>query len=133
MKSLLYIIFISLVWIHTVEAQHNDNNKIYRESEATPENLVKPTFVYRNETFQQYVQKRVGNVRPTITQKIFIEFIVEKDGSLSNITFSEATEERTKKKFLKVFKKCPKWQPGLLNGKPVRVRYMMPIMITVSN
>lgn len=63
---------------------------------------------------------------------VFISFVIEKDGSLSNIELDEkASKEATqdmKDEALRVIKSMPKWQPGRFDdGTPARVSYELPI------
>lgn len=62
--------------------------------------------------------------------KFLVEFIVEKDGSLSNIKVLRGNVNGTN--FIKVFKNCPKWQPAYHKGKPVRMKMKLPILISFS-
>jgi len=59
----------------------------------------------------------------------WIEFVVEKDGSLSNFRglWGWSLEPNLEEEALRVAKMMPKWNPGKINGKTVRVRYLMPI------
>lgn len=59
--------------------------------------------------------------------KVFLSFIVEKDGSLSNITVLRGPGFGTNEEALRVLKLAPAWKPGIQNGQPVRVQYNIPI------
>lgn len=85
------------------------------------------------ETFPEYLHSKIKNSRFTISQRVVITFVVEKDGTLSNISFSEGTEKSMKKKALKAFKKAKRWTPGSQNGKLVRVLYSLPLTVKVSD
>jgi hypothetical protein len=61
--------------------------------------------------------------------KIFMEFIVEKDGGLSNITIIKDAGFGTGEEAVRVLKMCPKWIPATENGKPVKVQYSLPITL----
>lgn len=58
-----------------------------------------------------------------------VSFVVEKDGSLSNIKVINDLGYGTKKELLRVLKLSPKWKPGEMHGKPVRTSYRMPITL----
>jgi len=68
---------------------------------------------------------------------VMVQFIVEKDGSLTDV--QTVDEKRTygsqemKDEAIRVIKLMPKWLPGKLNEKPVRVLYKMPIRYALSN
>ena len=64
--------------------------------------------------------------------KIFASFIVEKDGSISNIKIIREIGYRTGEEAQRVLKSMPKWNPAQLNGKKVRCLYSMPISIDAT-
>lgn len=60
--------------------------------------------------------------------KVYCEFVVEKDGSLSNIKIvRSAKNEWLDQEAVRVIASMPKWRPGMLKGKPVRVKYTIPV------
>lgn len=61
--------------------------------------------------------------------KIFISFVVEKDGQLTDIKVLRDPGFGTKEAAIKLLKSCPKWTPGEQNGKKVRVLYSLPITL----
>jgi len=64
--------------------------------------------------------------------KIYVEFVVEKDGSLSNVKArNKCNSDLTH--FTELFSKSPKWTPGQYKGKIVRSRYRLPITIDFQN
>ena len=78
--------------------------------------------------------KFVGNnfktpEQPNLKGKVYITFIIEKDGSLSDIKNIRDIGFGTGEEAIRVLKICPKWIPGKLNGVPVRVMYSLPITI----
>ncbi|HTG67178.1 MAG TPA: energy transducer TonB, partial [Flavobacterium sp.] len=58
-----------------------------------------------------------------------VSFVVEKDGSLTDIKVLRDIGYGTGKEAIRVLQKSPKWNPGIQNGKPVRVQYSLPITI----
>ncbi len=59
--------------------------------------------------------------------KVIVQFIVEKDGSLTNIKAIKGPGGGTSEEAVRVMQKSPKWQPGIKDGKPVRVQFAAPI------
>jgi protein TonB len=59
--------------------------------------------------------------------KVWITFIIEKDGHLSNITVEKGVGSGLDDEALRVLKLAPAWKPGKQNGQPVRVKYSIPI------
>ena len=64
--------------------------------------------------------------------KVFISFVVERDGSISNVMLVKGVYNSMDQEALRVIKKSPHWKPGKQNGRNVRVRYNMPISFAIS-
>ena len=62
-----------------------------------------------------------------IYMKVFVEFIVEKDGALSNVRVVKGKYEEINEVAVRLVKLMPKWNPGKQDGKPVRVSFILPI------
>ena len=62
-----------------------------------------------------------------IQGKVFIQFVVGKDGSITNVTVLRGVDPSLDKEAVRVVKNMPKWKPGKQRGKPVYVRYQVPI------
>ncbi|WP_294962919.1 energy transducer TonB [uncultured Flavobacterium sp.] len=80
--------------------------------------------------------KYVGNNfnRPELdvekTLKVYVSFVVEKDGSLTDIIVRNDPGYGMGKEAVRVLKSLKtKWAPGILNGQPVRTAYNLPITI----
>ena len=67
-----------------------------------------------------------------MNEQMIATFIVEKDGSLSNITVVKDAGFDTKELALSLLKKSPKWSPAKLKGKPVRMSYNFPVTLKIS-
>ncbi len=63
-----------------------------------------------------------------LTGKVYIYFIVEKDGTLSNFEIRNGAETEMGKEALRILKLAPKWTPGKLNNHAVRTSYSLPII-----
>ena len=64
--------------------------------------------------------------------KIILSFVVEKDGSLTEKKVAKDAGLGTGEQALKMLDKSPKWKPGLIKGKPVRVAYTLPIQLQLD-
>ena len=98
---------------------------------------VKPTFKGGDiEKFREWVQKRV--TYPLLAQengiqgKITLTFVVERDGSVSNVKVVRGVFKDLDEEAENAIKASPKWSPGLQRGRPVRVRYYIPIIFTLG-
>ncbi len=58
---------------------------------------------------------------------VFVAFIVERDGSLSNIRIAREVEHYLDSEALRVVTQMPRWKPGYQGGKAVRVHMVLPI------
>lgn len=63
-------------------------------------------------------------------QSVVFQFIVERDGSLSNIRIIKHLTPELDSIALKRLKSSPKWQPATLNGKPIRKKFTFPMKFT---
>lgn len=63
-------------------------------------------------------------------QSVVFQFIVERDGSLSNIKIIKHLTPELDSIALKRLKSSPKWQPATLNGKPIRKKFTFPMKFT---
>ncbi|MEO8517054.1 MAG: energy transducer TonB [Flavobacterium sp.] len=67
------------------------------------------------------------------TLKVIVYFVVEKDGTLSNITVPRSPGYSLDKEAIRVLKSIKtKWEPGIYKGKPVRTSYSLPIVINMQ-
>lgn len=65
--------------------------------------------------------------------KVFVQFVVGKDGSLSEIEVIKGIGYGCDDESLRVMKNAPKWIPGKQRGKPVRVRMIVPISFKLAS
>jgi protein TonB len=62
-----------------------------------------------------------------ISGKVILSFVIEKDGSLSNIVVERPAGHGFDEEAMRVLKLAKAWKPGKQNGQAVRVKYMIPI------
>jgi len=70
--------------------------------------------------------------RMHIEGKVFVQFVVNADGSLSDFTVLKGIGGGCDEEAVRVLKKAPKWVAGKQRGKPVRVRMVMPIYFVLK-
>ena len=64
--------------------------------------------------------------------KVYIQFIAEKDGSISNITIRRGCQNaELDQEAVNVIKKMPNWIPGTIRGKKVRVKQTVPVKFSL--
>lgn len=64
--------------------------------------------------------------------KVFVQFVVETDGSIAEATVLRGVGGECDAEALRVVKSMPKWQPATFKGKPARSKYVMPIYYTLK-
>ena len=92
-----------------------------------------PEFPGGNDSMAKFIQRNI--VYPAayrdngIQGKVFLSFIVEKDGTITNITELKgvAGAPDFTKEAIRVVKIMPKWVPGKMNGREVRTKMAIPI------
>ena len=67
-----------------------------------------------------------------IQGRVFVNFVVEPDGSVSNINVMRSLGGGCDEEAVRVVKNMPKWKPGKQRGKPVRVSYILPIVFKLQ-
>ncbi len=79
------------------------------------------------------------NIRyPAIAQengvqgRVTVQFVVNTDGSIVDATVLRGVDPYLDKEALRVVNSMPKWKPGKQRGKPVRVRYTVPVMFRLQ-
>lgn len=63
---------------------------------------------------------------------VVCQFVVETDGSISNVTVVRSADPSLDKEAVRVIKSMPKWNPGRTNGRAVRVRYTIPVKFNLQ-
>lgn len=83
-------------------------------------------WIAANYTFPQAAMD--NNVKGLIQ----VKFVVEKDGSLSSIEVLRDMGYGTGKEAVRLLQKAKKWNPGIQNGRPVRVTFSLPIRLSLQ-
>lgn len=84
----------------------------------------------------QFLSKNIKY--PTIAQengtqgRVTVQFVVNKDGSIVDAKVLRGVDPYLDKEALRVIGSMPKWKPGMQRGKPVRVKYTVPVMFRLQ-
>ena len=134
----------------TVNKENNSNMKIVMDREWQNPPVDDPDYpVYEVvETMPEYpdggmsgmMQFLSKNIRyPVNAQKngtqgrVTVHFVVNADGSLSNIGIIRGVDPELDGEAVRVISAMPKWKPGTQGGKPVRVKYTVPVMFRLND
>jgi protein TonB len=91
-----------------------------------------PTFqggdlgVFRNWVQERLVYPRIA-LENNITGKVTLRFVIERDGSLTNIEEIASPDRSLTEEATRVLKQSPKWTPGKQRNQPVRIFYILPV------
>src|SRR5690554_1739876 len=113
----------------TVDAEIIDENHVYMAVEVMPE------YPGGINEFRKYVANRFRSpdVDRDIKGQVIVNFVVEADGSLSNIkVLRDNIGYGAGEEAIRVIKTSKKWNPGVQNGRNVRVSYTLPIQLNIK-
>lgn len=85
---------------------------------------------------QTYISKHVKYpmeaIENNIQGKVYLRFIVEKSGEVSNVHVERGVHASLDREARRVIANMPKWKPGKNDGKKVRTRVRLPINFTLN-
>lgn len=86
--------------------------------------------------FYKFVSENLKYPAAAVTDKVqgsvLMSFIVEKDGSLNDIKVDRGLGAGTDEEAVRVLGLSKRWNPGLIDGKPVRIKYNIPVKFSLS-
>ncbi len=112
-------------YISDAERAAFEENQIYNTAGIE----VKPEFPGGQEALEHFLKDNFKNAEKDLKGKVYATFIVERNGSLSDIKILRDLGYGTGAEAIRVLKKSPKWIPGKLKNKTVRVLYALPIVV----
>lgn len=102
-----------------------DNDTVFSVCEEMPE------FPGGSEKFMEYLSSNIKYPEEAkekgISGRVLIQFVIEKDGSVTNVKVMKGIGALCDDEAVRVVKSMPKWKPGKQEGKPVRVNYILPV------
>lgn len=97
---------------------------------------VPPTFPGGMQAFYKWVSNNYRYPQMAkeqgVSGAIHVSFVVERDGSLTDIKIIRDLKYGTGEEAARMLKASPKWKPGIQNGRPVRVSYSLPIKLNLQ-
>ncbi|MBO5626662.1 MAG: energy transducer TonB [Prevotella sp.] len=122
MKRILLCLMMATLMTLSAEAQ---TDKVYDRVEVMPE------FPGGMQGLFEYMQNNVNYPKEAKNQKIegrvIVSFIVEKDGSISEVHPLTAVHPLLDKEAIRLVNEMPRWKPGTEKGKAVRVSFALPV------
>lgn len=107
-----------------------DENKIFTVVEQQPE------FNGGYEAMMNFLKKNIrypaSARRMGVDGTVYVSFVVSKDGSISEVKVVRGLSADLDKEAVRVVSMMPPWRPGKQNGKPVFVRFVLPIKFKLN-
>lgn len=111
--------------VRPVRERNEDDEPLFIIVEKVPE------FPGGSEALLQFLRMNVkypASCREkNIQGRVIVSFVVDKDGSISQIEVEKSVHPLLDAEAIRVISIMPKWNPGTQRGKPVRVKYSVPI------
>lgn len=105
-----------------------EDNKIHlfvEEMPIFPGNI--NTWIYNNIHYPESAKEK------KIEGKVYVRFVIEKDGSVSNVKIIRGVSPELDNEAKDVISSMPKWYPGKQNNTPVRVLYTVPVYFALRS
>jgi len=83
--------------------------------------------------WSKFIQRNLRYPDTDAQGRVFVSFVVERDGSLSNVKILKGVSPELDAEALRVIRMAPKWKPGMQGGQPVRVQFNIPINFQQNN
>tara|TARA_B100000767_G_scaffold57997_1_gene53806 strand:+ start:2462 stop:3115 length:654 start_codon:yes stop_codon:yes gene_type:complete len=113
-----------------IEIEEEDDEEFFMVVENMPE------FPGGDLGLMKYIQKNVKYPaiakEYNITGKVYVSFIVDKKGSVTNVKIVRGVDKNLDAEAKRVVKSLPKYKPGKQRGKSVRVMFTIPINFTLN-
>lgn len=120
----------------TADSQLNIGQNVKIKSEPFTVVEVMPVFPGGQTALAQYIASHLKY--PTVAQengiqgRVFVSFVVGEDGYVEDVRVIKGVEPMLDKEALRVIQSLPRWTPGNQQGKPVRVKYTVPVTFALQ-
>lgn len=134
MKKLILLSLMAVLGLMTANAQKTvvsqSNQNVFDQVEVMPE------FPGGMPALIEFLQTNIKYPKDAIKQdvggRVMVMFVVETDGSISNVRVARKVFPSLDKEAVRVVKAMPKWKPGKEKGRPVRVNFTLPVVFSTK-
>ena len=134
MRRLAFIVaFVATCSFAKAQVKLKNTDTIHMGPEVlyADDDFTQPRFPGGLKQFQKYLVKNIhypkSAVKNHIHGKVYLGFVVEKDGSIGDIKVFKSVSKEIDGEAIRVLKNSPKWIPGTHHKKPDLVHYRIPI------
>ncbi len=124
-KLFLIVFFMAFVSVNAYSQSKEQDDAVYSMVSEQPsfpggmQEMMK--FISENRKYPAEAKAK------DVHGKVIVAFVVERDGSLSDVKIRRGIGYGCDEESIRVIKSMPKWTPGKQNGKAVRVSMMLPV------
>lgn len=123
----LFFFFSLTSFCQEQKKDYDESNMIVTDSGKLG---AKPQFIGGISNFLHYVKENYELPKVKgLNGQVILQFVVDKDGSIGDIKLLRDIGHGTGSEAVRVMKASPKWIPGTMDGKPVRVLFTLPIIV----
>ncbi len=121
---------IEEITIAPVVEEKEDVDQIFLvvEESASPKGGMAAFYKFVSEKMKYPAQAR----RMGVEGKVFVEFVINRDGSITDVKAIKGIGAGCDEEAVRVVQSAPPWNPGKQRGKPVRQRYVVPIIFKLG-
>lgn len=125
MKKNLFLLAFAFMVVLPFSAMSQEEEKILNFSEEMPD--YPGGYSEMMKFLQENLKYPSEAVEKNIQGKVYVGFVVEKDGSITDVRINRGINKLLDDEAMRVVKLMPKWKPGKNKGQPVRVSYSIPV------
>ena len=123
LASLTFALFVVFSSVELAQAQTDDT--VYSLADE------QPVFPGGMSAFFKYIQSEMqypaGDKAKGVQGRVFVEYIIEKDGTVTSAKILKSLSSDCDKEALRLISNSAKWTPGKIDGKAVRVKMALPL------
>jgi protein TonB len=129
-KLLFFLVALMVASVSVAQNQENPEKRVFDVVEKMPEfpggsaGLMK----WLSDNVKYPAKAEEGGIQG----RVVCTFVIERDGSVTDVRVARSIEPLLDNEAVRVLSKMPKWNPGTQNGKPVRVKYTVPVTFRLA-
>ena len=140
MKKII-LIFTFLISIFLIKAQNNDsiliiskdsnNSQVYDFARVEE----KPEYSGGLGKLYEFLNKNIKypdyELKKKISGTVYVQFVVTKSGAITQVQIAKGVSQGLDEESERAVRAMPNWKPGMVKGKPVNVKFFLPIKYTL--
>lgn len=129
-KLLFFLVALMVASVSVAQSQENPEKRVFDVVEKMPE------FPGGSAGLMKWLSDNVKYPAKAeesgIQGRVVCTFVIERDGSVTDVRVARSIDPLLDNEAVRVLSKMPKWNPGTQGGKPVRVKYTVPVTFRLA-